>query len=193
MPNWTQNTMEVRGDANVVEDFVKAVATKDEPLDFNKIIPCPRPIRPDQVFSGHITVDGKSYSVWRQKGSKKVPVPESTLKRWKAKYGATCWYDWQADNWGCKWGACGTDFTRNNGREAIYSFNTPWSAPWPIYARLCEVYPDLNIQWSARHEEEGFEKDHHFPHPNSHQFQAFQRQWEKERIAIGQIKANIRG
>jgi hypothetical protein len=53
------------------------------------------------------------------------------------------WYDWQCDNWGCKWGCAG--FVWQSDDQTAFLMSTPWSAPIPIFRKLVELFPTLTF------------------------------------------------
>ena len=53
------------------------------------------------------------------------------------------WYDWQVDNWGCKWGCYG--FMWQSDDQTAFSMETPWSAPEPIFQKLAVLFPSLTF------------------------------------------------
>ena len=53
------------------------------------------------------------------------------------------WYDWQVDNWGCKWGCHG--FMWESDDQTAFSMETPWSAPEPIFQKLVALFPSLTF------------------------------------------------
>lgn len=61
-------------------------------------------------------------------------------------YGTSNWYDWSIRNWGTKWDVQFSEcsFLRSDaGLE--YIFNTAWSQPDPVIAKLAETFPTLEI------------------------------------------------
>lgn len=60
-------------------------------------------------------------------------------------YGYDNWYNWSIANWGTKWqpDVC-VDF---GDTWASANFDTAWSPPEPIYNKLVELFPDLDIMW----------------------------------------------
>ena len=52
------------------------------------------------------------------------------------RYGYKDWYDWSIENWGTKWNACDCF---DNGD--YIEFETAWSLPHPVYAKLAEITP----------------------------------------------------
>lgn len=70
------------------------------------------------------------------------------------KYGVSNWYDWQAKNWGTKWGASDV-CTEHTDKELNYEFDTPWSESTPIYEELTKRF---NVELTA----EAFYEDEHY-------------------------------
>ena len=70
--------------------------------------------------------------------------------------GYRSWYDWQLENWGCKWGCCGFEWLCDD--ETAFCMDTPWSAPSPIFHKLVELYPSLTF--SCHFEEPNMEIDY---------------------------------
>lgn len=62
-------------------------------------------------------------------------------------YGAATWYGWSIVNWGTKWNSYSNSY---NDETKMLSFQTAWSAPHPILAKLSAMYPDVTIkhQWA---------------------------------------------
>jgi hypothetical protein len=78
---------------------------------------------------------------------------EESIRRLQA-YGTDNWYDWRIHHWGCKWGASDVEAdysplpnSNSLGEVATFTFQTPWAAPKPIYEKLVELFPDLDIKW----------------------------------------------
>lgn len=72
--------------------------------------------------------------------------------------GEVCWYQWNVDNWGTKWGAYDYDPDRteekdhSEGRLLYLVFQTAWSAPTPVFAAIEEKY---GVEVHAWTEDEG--------------------------------------
>ena len=80
---------------------------------------------------------------WRELGNRYA----SNLE----KYGATTWYDWCCEYWGTKWSAYEPiDIEDEDENRIVITFHTAWSAPLPIYKKLAELFPDVDIEayWS---------------------------------------------
>jgi hypothetical protein len=50
---------------------------------------------------------------------------------------------WAKENWGTKWNADGTRILARASGRLAFEFETPWSAPWPVFAALSNDYPEL--------------------------------------------------
>lgn len=67
-------------------------------------------------------------------------LPETASKAMIEKYGADNWYDWHLSNWGTKWNSYS-----NHLRDDGVSFQTAWSLPDPIFAKMAEMYPTMTF------------------------------------------------
>lgn len=76
------------------------------------------------------------------------------------KYKEEGWYDWNVEHWGTKWDACSTHLENTSDTSAIYSFETAWSIPEPIFTAISEQHPELTLEfWSE--EEQGWGAEYH--------------------------------
>ena len=75
----------------------------------------------------------------------------------KEKYGYDNWYDWRCANWGTKWNACEPEY---NSKEKKISFDTAWSIPYPIIAKMVEDNPDAKIEGYSEEETGWFDEYH---------------------------------
>ena len=57
------------------------------------------------------------------------------------------WYHWNIQNWGTKWDACNVEIDYADESQIEISFDTAWSPPEPICARLREMFEDIHISW----------------------------------------------
>jgi len=80
-------------------------------LDFNRIIPTPL-----NVFQGSV-------------GTKE-----------EKRYGnMNCWYDWNIENWGCKWNASDCSMEILDDNTLYLRMLTPWSFPEPLMDKFCKL------------------------------------------------------
>ena len=126
-------------------------------FDFNALIPMPKDL---QGYSSPVDIISKEeYALQEIKYEKWVKTPKEERKpsyfirsmtqeisdRFKQECGFDSWYEWTVQNWGTKWQpeAC-VDFGE---AWVISDFLTAWSPPEPIYHKLCELFPNLDIKW----------------------------------------------
>lgn len=61
-------------------------------------------------------------------------------------YGDCTWYTWRNKNWGTKWNTEeGNVLTCDVSGDKELSFDTAWSAPFPVMIALSEKFPDIKI------------------------------------------------
>lgn len=72
---------------------------------------------------------------------------------------ANNWYNYNVREWGTKWDVSYTSYVETNAdgdsSTAVYSFDTAWSPPEPVFRAMVEQYPELqfDIWWE---EEQGY-------------------------------------
>jgi hypothetical protein len=60
-------------------------------------------------------------------------------------YNDTGWYQWNINNWGCKWDAGRVDILENVSRRITYYFETAWAPPEFVFKAMAEQYPELDF------------------------------------------------
>ena len=71
-------------------------------------------------------------------------------------YGATTWYDWCINNWSTKWNSCEPYVSVGNKGDIVnISFDTAWSMPEKVFAKLCEDSPSLEFEGKFADEDLG--------------------------------------
>lgn len=148
MPNWTRNIINVYGKKEDVVNFVET-HIKDHCFDFRTIIPEPtrEECDPKYIYSEeeieHII---KQNQKLRENGFGDVFDLDDDSAWFN-------WYKWRIDNWGTKWNAKIPQFFDidalknydNDYVEILISFDTAWSEPTPIFAKLDEMYKDSDL------------------------------------------------
>ena len=66
-------------------------------------------------------------------------------------YGFFTWYEWNIANWGTKWNSVNSSFDEKY--PCSISFDTAWSAPEPIFQKMCEMFPNAEITFHCDYEE----------------------------------------
>ena len=117
MPNWVENTLQVKkGDPEEVLGFL----CSDRLLvDFNNVVPMPEDICAlvDAQTPKHIMPDGTKWHDW--------PIGSA----------------WNKDHWGVKWNAHEAMQLQEN---AVY-FQTAWNAPGLVFQALAQRFPSHEI------------------------------------------------
>lgn len=67
------------------------------------------------------------------------------------KYGHHDWYSYHNEKWGTKWDAFEVDISDNE-----IHFTTAWAAPFPIFEKICEMFPKEEISFEAEYEDNWF-------------------------------------
>lgn len=174
MPNHVINNISLRGDPKKIRlllETVKSDKIGAGSIDFNKVIPMPESLnietssRTDQGLKayrdfieaytvGHTEecadISVKSEEIFlHQRTDIRRDVWELGKTAWNniKQYGAATWFDWRVSNWGTKWNAYGYgENTSGCHKEDMLSFQTAWSAPYPVLERLSEMFPDIEME-----------------------------------------------
>lgn len=134
MPNHIVNIVTFGGDAETVENALRAISGEDSPIDFNRVLPMPKEL------------EGTT-----------SPMPRDTDADTQAAYadrerrfGAPDWYKWSVQFWGTKWGAYEAKRDGNTIR-----FRTAWSCPMPVLAAISIRWPTLTLRVEYADEDHG--------------------------------------
>ena len=84
-----------------------------------------------------------------------IPIPDYIYvgnlgEKERKKYGKNNWYDWCIENWGTKWNTIGTYACENE-----VFFDTAWDSPVPIFKRLTEIFPNVDMELTYADEDIG--------------------------------------
>ena len=64
-----------------------------------------------------------------------IPIPKEKQKE--------CWYEWELENWGTKWGACNVDYVMYDKNRIGYNFDSAWSPPIMFIKNVSKLFPKL--------------------------------------------------
>jgi hypothetical protein len=120
MPNWTENVLKIRPSEKLnknQEDMLKEIVKKYTSIP------------EDTEF-------GSSDEELRVLDFEKISPRPATEE----------WYSWNNKNWGTKWSANAVGFNQCTDLLEFY-FDTAWSPPEPIIAKLASLYPKLNFNF----------------------------------------------
>ena len=70
-----------------------------------------------------------------------IPVPESILAVDYDDAG----YNWEKENWGCKWGAANSVIVEEWEGHVEYAFDTAWSPPIELLETMAKQWPNLTF------------------------------------------------
>jgi hypothetical protein len=138
MPNWCNNTVELKNTREKVEQFENFLNDNEGKNWFDFFAPCP------QELLDVGDVDPKK-------------INDELIE----KYGASDWYTWSVNNWGCKWNCDAQSWhveEAEDGKFVIkFWFDSPWGPPEALYELINDPV-DLN-GWSvyAEWNEEGMQ------------------------------------
>lgn len=141
MPNWVHNTVHIAGMPEDVKAFLDKAAK-------------PRPY----IEDGETIMVEKDFSFWNFSAP---PVDKWVEyfgeKGWdkNGAYGNTeyNWYNWNHNNWGCKWDAGEATIDYDGGNHAIVTFETPWDAPRQVIYKIAEEHKEVIITWEYLEEQ----------------------------------------
>lgn len=129
MPNWCSNSITIRGEKEDIDRLETFLNEKEGKDWFDFFLPCPEELKDGGPVGFH-----------------DEPKPDLMEK-----YGATNWYDWCVENWGCKWNCDVHDWTRNDDSITFW-FDSPWGPPTELYTFICN---DTDFSVDAEYHEEG--------------------------------------
>jgi hypothetical protein len=132
MPNWCSNSITIRGEKKDLDKFESFLNEKDGKEWFDFFLPCPQELK-----------DGGPVGFSAE--------PDENAKALIEKYGASDWYTWSVNNWGCKWNCDAQDWSRD-GDGISFWFDSPWGPPTELYSFICN---DTDFDVEAEYHEEG--------------------------------------
>jgi hypothetical protein len=164
VPNWYTTKIEVKGK----EADIKAFVARHFPngvFGFETIIPMPEVYRHitagSEVQNGVKALQGTPVQAWafiaKHRGTKTLGEAKMSIQA-KAEYGYANGYEWCNDNWGTKWDACNVEIDRQVHFDLHFRFDTAWGPAEPVYAKMREMWPNLEFDIMG-HGEEDYETD----------------------------------
>lgn len=171
MPNWVDNLIVIRGRKDSIDELVSSVATPENALDFETILPTPAVVSK----SPHYNEVNHDNSIFNDKKASRLPWLATLLsgseEEQKEEYIAYVkhvrpdidvedikneftrllganrryWYSFNNKVWNTKWGSCDTVATRVNDNELRYDFLTAWDRPKAVADKLAYFFPELEM------------------------------------------------
>jgi hypothetical protein len=149
MPNHVTNQVTFLGSTERIKELRAKCKTDKSPFSFQAF--CPIPDELVGTSSPAKIVTEQELQEWKDKSAKGEldewlkdyrPITQGESKRYKAKYGADNWYDWQIANWGTKWDC----YSHSEFEESQITFDTAWSTPMRALGILSRMFDDLTIE-----------------------------------------------
>jgi hypothetical protein len=114
MPNWCSNRFELVGPKEKIREFEAFLGEGKGKNWFDFFLPCPEELKNTEAAFG-----------------------ESVNQELIEKYGASDWYSWSIENWGCKWNCDAQswnveDYDEHNLSISFW-FDSPWGPPIALY------------------------------------------------------------
>jgi len=164
MPNHVTTVVNLVGPQDEITRFWSTVAGKESEFDFNRIVEQPPELE--------ITSDGM-IDYLQSEYTEKLPVKElvtklleldsETLENFFAgirnlrKHGHASWYGWRCGKWGTKWNAYDIGIISSTS----FSFDTAWAHPYPVFAKLSEMFPSVRFELRYADENIGSNMGHY--------------------------------
>lgn len=122
MPNWCHNTLTVSGEEAELQAFVTKVATDEQPLSFERIVPTPsdeelrewETYKPCTMCGAHGTLPespeqaeerGARWFDWMNPAERENRTCNVCSGTKEERVGMPGWYEWRSSHWGTKWDA----------------------------------------------------------------------------------------
>lgn len=141
MPNHCENTLTVVGAENEVRRFLALVQTKENPLDFEAIVPYPEVYKQQDIAA----------RAFEKEHGYAARVEAGIVDGYNQ--GG---YEWCVRNWGTKWNSyehvtdnfilITEDTGSTDNSEVSISFFTAWSPPIEVVKRLNQLFPTLEFE-----------------------------------------------
>lgn len=136
MPNYVQNWLTIYGPTEEVQRVTEAIRSDYGALDFNKIIPYPDRFKEmDEIRQKFMEEHKEDEDAWSK-------APRDGFNNGG--------YEWCCENWGTKWNACCINATpideRYQGTSVAHVlFETAWSPPEPVFKKMAEMFPLVDL------------------------------------------------
>lgn len=158
MPNHVINKVTISGKKSDIAKCKKQIITTTEKCEldfsFQSIIPMPEELNIksgsdlhwglEYVKSGYKELPSYMNGMTEEEMNECIELGKKALSNIE-KYGHKDWYDWRVCNWGTKWDCydLSVDVTETS---ILLEFSTAWNTPKPIFEKLAELYPTLEIE-----------------------------------------------
>ena len=119
MPNWCKNRVTVSGPPEAIHEFKDAVRGRELNTPATEQQFCLQAI---------------------------IPMPVGLVGT-RSPGDSPNWFDWQIENWGCKWGASDPKLLEDSDTLLLYTFDIPGGPPYQLYRQLWLRFLNLSLSW----------------------------------------------
>lgn len=157
MPNHITTHLHIEGTQEQIAEVLEYIKGENGLIDFNKIIPMPKPL--DIVSGGdgkrgmdYLQGDRNALNGFDDKRRKEaIELGKKYLFNIQV-YGCATWYDWCNRNWGTKWNAYDCEELPDG-----IAFNTAWCFPAPVIETLSRLYfPEVRFRFVYADEDSSY-------------------------------------
>jgi hypothetical protein len=132
MANHCYNSLTITGKPDELKKFVEFIKSENTEFDFNKFIP--NKVSKDNAKEEWNNIPEEEKGQFGK---------EDFEQWWYNKYG----YGWQVSNWGTKHNAYSASVRPDYDNERVdITFDTAWSPPNPVYAKMIEKFTELSFE-----------------------------------------------
>jgi hypothetical protein len=150
MSNWCDCELTVVGDHVRLKEFMEKMKGKDRHgeetlLNEEALIPYPEEFRRLDVASSEYRKETEQIvaKAANEEEQKKIRKERGWGPQDGYNQGG---YDWCVKNWGTKWGFCNVELVVDDDGCLEYRFDTAWSPPVPLIAKMGELFKDLRFE-----------------------------------------------
>ena len=159
MPNWTENRIVVTGSAEVLNKMLAdGKPNKNNEIHFGSWFPIPETFLNYDTTNhpyGDRLVVGEPSS-WEKDApivtEELIEAYKKASAEQKEKYGVVGWYDWNVQNYGCKWDS-EIVVKRVSEEHVEFITDTPWTAPMAFLNKMSRRYPELTFTMYSHYED----------------------------------------
>lgn len=152
MPNWCYNTLHIRGNKEILDEFKAKTILRNVQNDydqngdkftFNILKPLPKALEGE--YSPLRKLEGETDEEYKGRMAENMRL-----------YGAEDWYYWHIKNWGTKWDACHSRIENDEDTYLQVYFDTAWSPPLDWFDTIIPMFPQLEFECYISEESEAF-------------------------------------
>lgn len=171
MPNWIATNLYIRGSKDnlqkvmdnllVTDEWRKQVEERNAKVS-PKMVVNGKAVGTQMAKSFKISCDKERFPNGTLDFNRIIPTPLNVFQgsvgtKEEKRYGnMNCWYDWNIQNWGCKWNASECSMEILDDNTLYLCMWTPWSFPEPLMNKFCKLCAEYECTIDGEFAEEDF-------------------------------------